>query len=1200
MYRLTKTSYLAVILCFSLVFTLFGAGTRPVRAEDAYDGMRLKLLHLILGDDQYSLPVSDPLLQDKLAKMDSAVSSCAAASAPCSSGKGMWDILNRGADRTYLWIDLPFTSTDSYTKSGDITNSYNRLLSMITAYYTPGSSFYGNAALKNDVLSALDWLYTQKYNTSVTPYGNWYHWQIGVPQALTKIGILMRDDLSAVRLTNYMNAVNRFIPDSAARTVSGSPVMTGANLLDQAVSVAYRGILVKDAAKITNARDALGSVFAYVNPASAPNTPARDGFYQDGSFIQHAAMPYIGGYGTTLLNDIGILLYTLQGTQWDVTDAGKWNVYKWVFDSVEPFIYDGNVMDMVRGRNIAYGPALGNTDSGPVLTGKGLIASIGYLLLTAPSTNEQMGEKYPDNPKQAIQGMLKYWLSKDTTNQILDSSSMYQYFQLKQIANSPVPSRGEKTGTSIYANQDRAVHLRPGFGFGLSLSSNRVDKYESGNKNNVQGWYTGDGMTYLYNADSGQYDNFWPTVNRYRLPGTTVDTQTRTNSSNWTSYLSPNRWAGGAELLGTYGAAGMDLKSPGDIGSGGAILTPSNLTAKKSWFMFDDEIVSLGAGITNSGQTGSGWDSSPRKVETIVENRKIAGGNEFAVNGTAQPAASGWSSALPGTNWAYLQGNTGGESSSTGYYFPGSAALKASRETRTGSWNEINEATPGVYNVMGTEDSYVRSNEGNHGAEPTVVVKNDANGYARETYLKFDLTNFVPGQVKFDSAKVTLVPTAIGPTAKAVQHTAEWVPDNSWTETGLLWTNKPVSSPLSPVQQWSGMQAGTPVTIDVSQALQNALANNRKVFSLRIYASSPADPDGTVAYASRENPNASYRPKLVLSGYKEMKSADYLTLWMDHGVNPSNASYSYVTLPNRSRAQVQGYAANPDIAILENTTAVQAVKEKTLNLTAANFWQDGIKTVKADGTDFLTVDKKASVLVKESADGLDVSVSDPTQQNSGTIQVEINRSYSGAVFLEPGIGVIQSSPTLKLSVDVNGSYGRTFRAKFSNAAAVTLPAKGDATVRDGSYAGTNYGTAGFMEVKNEAVSYNRSALVQFDLSSYTGAAGRAAIVLMPIDSPAKAVTHQARLVSAQWDEKSLTWSTKPVPGLPLAEWKVPAAGSPVMIDVSEAVQRALASGDKRIAVEIRSLTNGSDTYASYASKENAAAASRPVLKITAP
>ena len=38
------------------------------------------------------------------------------------------------------------------------------------------------------------------------------------------------------------------------------------------------------------------------------------------------------------------------------------------------------------------------------------------------------------------------------------------------------------------------------------------------------------------------------------------------------------------------------------------------LTGKKSWFMFDDEIVCLGAGITST-------DS--RAIETTVENRKI-------------------------------------------------------------------------------------------------------------------------------------------------------------------------------------------------------------------------------------------------------------------------------------------------------------------------------------------------------------------------------------------------------------------------------------------------------------------------------------------------------------------------------------------------------------------------------------------------
>ncbi|WP_246362824.1 chondroitinase family polysaccharide lyase [Paenibacillus alba] len=322
------------LLCLCLVVVsvcAVGISPRYVQASDEYDGLRTKLQRLLLGDGEYVVPVTDALLQAKISAMDSLISSCSAAQAPCTSGKGYWDLMNRSVDRTYLWVDMPFTSTDSFTKSGDISGSYGRLYAMIVGYYTPGSVMYQNAALKTDVINALDWLNVQKYNTTVATYGNWFHWQIGVPQILTKTVLLMKNELTPVQVTSYMDAVNRFIPNSAARTVSGSPVMTGANLLDQAIAVAYRGIIMKDSAKLADARDALSSVFAYVSPASAVNTSARDGFYADGSFIQHAAMPYIGGYGTSLLNDVGILLHILSGSSWDVTDTNKWHAYRWIF-----------------------------------------------------------------------------------------------------------------------------------------------------------------------------------------------------------------------------------------------------------------------------------------------------------------------------------------------------------------------------------------------------------------------------------------------------------------------------------------------------------------------------------------------------------------------------------------------------------------------------------------------------------------------------------------------------------------------------------------------------------------------------------------------------------------------------------------------------------------------------------------------------
>ena len=56
----------------------------------------------------------------------------------------------------------------------------------------------------------------------------------------------------------------------------------------------------------------------------------------------------------------------------------------------------------------------------------------------------------------------------------------------------------------------------PGFALGIAMSSNRIENYETINGENLCAWYTGDGMTYLYDNDLAQYsDSFWPTVNPY-------------------------------------------------------------------------------------------------------------------------------------------------------------------------------------------------------------------------------------------------------------------------------------------------------------------------------------------------------------------------------------------------------------------------------------------------------------------------------------------------------------------------------------------------------------------------------------------------------------------------------------------------------------------------------------------------------------
>jgi hyaluronate lyase len=128
---------------------------------------------------------------------------------------------------------------------------------------------------------------------------------------------------------------------------------------------------------------------------------------------------------------------------------------------------------------------------------------------------------------------------------------------------------------------------------------------------------------------------------------------------------------------GLYGAAGMDFSL--------ANVTGSSLQGKKSWFMFDDEIVALGSDIT-------GGDN--RKVETIVENRQLsdAGDNKLTVNGEPKSDKLGWSESMENVNWAHLEGNV--PNSDIGYYFPEPTNILGLRESRTGSWSEINSGGP--------------------------------------------------------------------------------------------------------------------------------------------------------------------------------------------------------------------------------------------------------------------------------------------------------------------------------------------------------------------------------------------------------------------------------------------------------------------------------------------------------------------------
>jgi hypothetical protein len=147
---------------------------------------------------------------------------------------------------------------------------------------------------------------------------------------------------------------------------------------------------------------------------------------------------------------------------------------------------------------------------------------------------------------------------------------------------------------------------------------------------------------------------------------------------------------------------------------------------------------------------------------------------------------------------------------------------------------------------------------------------------------------------------------------------------------------------------------------------------------------------------------------------------NYLTVWLAHGVDPNDASYSYVVLPGKPAHEVSEYSAKPDVVILANNSSVQAVKETKLGITGANFWSDTGGSV-----GYLTAHSKAAVVIREHSDGTTtVAVADPTHTQS-TITVEFVRTATSVLSRDPTVTVLQLSPTVRLEVNVAETPGRT-------------------------------------------------------------------------------------------------------------------------------------------------------------------------------
>jgi hyaluronate lyase len=609
-----------------------------------------------------------------------------------TSATTLYQSMDQTSSRTTLW---PLKTSD--TASADLTTQFSNLYTLAQAYGTEGSVYYQNTDVLAAIEGGLDFMVnTRGYNGSQY-YGNWWDFQVGIPQNFVQILMIIGNQLSATKLAQYTTIIHDYLPNPYQQLYTKAQgvfvplsfipnyVTTGANRTDMALSILGLGIINQDENLVELASDSIKSVFSTVT--------SGDGFYADGSFVQHNNIPYTGAYGNVLVKGVSQIFDVTNGTTYAM-DSGTINTFiNLVKSSFLPLIVQGEMIPGVNGRSIS---------RAPLTTQMGFGSSTMYNLLMVAGLAQSDAQK-------TLEEDVKYWMLEDP-DYYLNNVRNYNDLQMTLALMSDATISGSNLpyiGTKMFASMDRFVQSTSNYYEALSLYSSRMSSFEAGNGENKHGWHTSDGMLYLYNNDGVQFGNsYWPTVDPYRLPGTTVDTVVlQDENSSFTTVTAPESWVGGV-INANQAVVGMSLNKSGTKNNGTVL--PMNLAAKKSWFIVNGQTVALGAGITGT---------TTADIETVIDDRLLNNNYNYRVISNNGVITS--SNETSQKNWLLL--NCDHQNASIGYYFPTGENVNVVNEQRTGSYSAINNAFPGTQIYTGTYDKFII----NHGNAPV----NDSYAY---------------------------------------------------------------------------------------------------------------------------------------------------------------------------------------------------------------------------------------------------------------------------------------------------------------------------------------------------------------------------------------------------------------------------------------------------------------------------------------
>ena len=359
----------------------------------------------------------------------------------------------------------------------------DRMKSFVLAYTTEGSSYFEN----EDTFDKIEALfsYWQEKDPRST---NWYMQQIGAPQRMGILLILMRKGNEKLS-TQLENSIIQRMASIGGAPDQGGSQGTGANKVDIATHWVYRGCLTKNR---TVLEKGIQQVFYPLFHTTG------EGFQHDYSYLQHGQQLYIGGYGDVIAQGICNVAQYVNGTDYELSEEKFDILFNFMRKTYLPVIRGKYFLYNAAGRSLSRPNAMNKSGFGETLE-----------LLKA-----------------------------------VDGNNMAEYDNAtKRVTGEENASFGINPYHAHYWRSDYSLHQRPGFTFDVRMVSTRTLRNENGNNENIKGYFLSEGATDIA-VDGDEYYNIFPVWDWGRIPGTT--------SPALTSIPKPAQWgtAGTSSFVG--------------------------------------------------------------------------------------------------------------------------------------------------------------------------------------------------------------------------------------------------------------------------------------------------------------------------------------------------------------------------------------------------------------------------------------------------------------------------------------------------------------------------------------------------------------------------------------------------------------------------------------------------------------------------